>query len=100
MITELVQMRIREDIGGDAFISIVDTMEKEFHMKLDGCVDSELFKGDDDLWRMIMHWKSKEALKEASGLMMQSESTLDFRNCLIPSSVRILIFDQVGAWQR
>lgn len=100
MITELVQMRIQEDIGDEDFIGIVDAMERGFHMEMEGCVDSELFKDDDGLWRMIMHWESKEVLKKASGLMMRSEITLDFRNCLIPGSVRISSFEQAGAWRR
>ena len=100
MITELVQMRIREDIEDEIFIGVVDAMERGFHMKLEGCVDSELFKDDDGLWQMVMHWESREALKKASKLMMRSELTLDFRNCLIPGSVRISFFDQAGAWRR
>lgn len=99
MITELVRMRIGEDIEDETFIAVVDEMERAFHMELEGYVDSELFKEADGLWRMLMHWESKEALKKASGSMMRSETTLGFRNCLIPGSVEISFFDQAGAWR-
>lgn len=99
-ITEVVQMEIADEIKDNEFIGIMDDLEKNFHMTLEGYIDSELYKGSDNVWRMTMHWESKKSYQAASKLMMTSELTEKFRNCLIPGKVKIAIYDQIKLWEK
>lgn len=44
MITEIVTMKTIEDISREEFLAIVDGLEKNFHSKQDGFVDTELLE--------------------------------------------------------
>ena len=57
--TEIVTLKTVEGITGDQFISIVDALEKNFHSKQPGFLDTELLYNEKaDEWIMIQHWDS------------------------------------------
>lgn len=47
---------------------------------------------------MILHWESLEEFKLASKLLIQSESTVRFRQAVIPYSVKINYLERVRVW--
>lgn len=97
-VTEIVEMHLRDGISDEAFIVIVDRLEKQFHMKQVGYLDSELFKQGEAHWSMIMHWQTRDDLKAASRQMMLAPETVDFRDCLDPRQIKIKAFEQVKVW--
>ena len=99
IITEVINFTIVPGITDEDFIQRVQKLEEKFHKTLHGYIDSELAKGKDGQWVMLMHWKSLEEVKQASKLMMQTPSTEDFRKALDPKSVKIVLLDQKQTWK-
>ncbi|GAK50142.1 hypothetical protein U14_01369 [Candidatus Moduliflexus flocculans] len=98
IVTELVTFASIPEMTDERFIEIVHDLEVNFHMHLPGYLNSELVKGNNGQWGILMHWASREALKDASRLMMQSPVTEAFRKALDPKSVNITVFDQRRIW--
>ena len=98
LITELVSFDIDKAISDENFKEIVDSVEIEFHMKQAGYIDSELVKGKNNSWTMIMHWESLEEVKHASKLLMKSNLTTRFREAIIPSTVKMSYLEQIKKW--
>jgi len=98
LITELVSFDIDKAISDENFKEIVDSVEIEFHMKQAGYIDSELVKGKNNSWTMIMHWESLEEVKNASKLLMKSNLTTRFREAIIPSTVKMSYLEQIKKW--
>lgn len=46
----------------------------------------------DKRWMLILKWQSKADEKQASANMMKSESTVDFKKLIIPTSVKKNIY--------
>ncbi|MDP3453099.1 MAG: hypothetical protein Q8R90_09100 [Bacteroidales bacterium] len=100
IVTEIVSFEIDESISNEAFKEIVESVEIEFHMLQSGYIDSELVKGINNSWTMIMHWDSLEEVKLASKLLMKSEKSKLFRDAIIPSTVRMSYLKQIKTWSR
>jgi len=98
VITEIVSFDIDPSISDETLKAIVQTVETEFHMKQPGYIDSELVKGRDNAWTMIMHWASLQEVKNASKLLMKSDLTVSFRQAIIPSSVKMSYLEQIQHW--
>ena len=99
IVTELVTFASIPEMTDERFIEIVHDLEVNFHAHLPGYLNSELVKGNNGQWGILMHWTSREALTDASRLMMQSPATEAFRQALDPKSVKITVFDQRRAWK-
>ncbi len=99
IVTEVVNFTITPGITDEGFVQCVHKLEENFHKTLPGYIDSELAKGKDGQWAMVMHWESLEQVKQASKLMMQTPSTEDFRKALDPKSVKIVLLDQKQTWK-
>ena len=100
VVTEIVSFDIVESISTDTFKKIVNSLEIEFHMTQDGYIDSELLKGKENSWTMVMHWDSLEEVKLASKLLMKSDLTKKFRQAIIPSTVKMNYLEQVDKWSK
>ncbi len=100
VITEIVSFEINDSISIETFIEIVASLEIEFHMMQAGYLDSELVKGTENSWTMIMHWESLEEVKLASKLLMKSDLTKEFRDAIIPSTVRMSYLEQIMTWSK
>jgi hypothetical protein len=100
VITEIVSFEINDSISIEAFAEIVTSLEMEFHMMQAGYLDSELAKGTENSWTMIMHWESLEKVKLASKLLMKSDLTKVFRDAIIPSTVRMSYLEQIKTWSK
>lgn len=98
LITEIVSFEIVDSISEETFKEIVNSVELEFHKKQSGYIDSELVKGKDNLWTMIMHWELLKEVKLASKLLMKSDLTSEFREAIIPSTVKMSYLEQVKKW--
>lgn len=99
IITEIARFEIINGLNEQEFIKIVDFLEKEFHMKQNGYIDTELIKEKDgNQWMMIQHWKTMNDAKESSKQMMKSQLTENFRNSLNPKSVKLLYLEQKLRW--
>lgn len=99
IITEIVKMKPVEGITKDEFIGIVDGLEKKFHSKQKGFIDTELLYHDEENeWYMIQHWNSKDELKEASKKIFIDKDAEDFVKSLDKQSVKMLIMPQVNKW--
>lgn len=100
IVTEIVSFDIDESIANETFKEIVDSVEIEFHMLQSGYIDSELLKGKNNSWTMIMHWESLEEVKLASKLLMKSDLTERFRQAIIPSTVKMNYLEQINKWSK
>jgi len=98
VITEIVSFDTDPSISEETFKAIVRTVETEFHMKQPGYIDSELVKGRDNSWTMIMHWESLQEVKDASKMLMKNDLTTGFRQAIIPSSVKMGYLEQIQQW--
>ena len=99
IVTEIVNFEISPDLQEIEFIEIVNFLEESFHMRQSGYIDSELLKGKENNWTIIMHWKSIDEVKQASRLMMKDASTASFRSVIIPTSVKMSYLEQVDTWK-
>lgn len=100
IITEIVKMKTLVGISSEKFIEIVDGLEKNFHSKQKGFIDTELsYNEGDNEWYMIQHWESKEALTEASKKIFVDEGASDFVKSLDKQSVKIVILPQIKTWK-
>lgn len=98
--TEIVTMKLVSNITKDEFISIVDGLEKDFHSKQSGFIDTELlYDKQNDLWVMVQHWESMEQLKAASKIILKDSAAESFVKSLIPTSVKMTIVPQVKKWR-
>ncbi len=98
IVTEVVNFTITPGITDEGFVQCVHKLEENFHKTLPGYIDSELAKGKDGQWAMVMHWESLEQVKQASKLMMQTPSTGNSQY-LDPKSVKIVLLDQKQTWK-
>ena len=97
--TEIVTMKIAQEITKDEFISIVDGLERNYHSKQPGFIDTELlYNEESNEWIMVQHWASMEDLKVASDKMFQDEEATPFVKSLDPSSVKMSILPQIKIW--
>ena len=98
--TELVNMKLVDSITKEEFISIVDGLEKNFHSKQPGFIDTELLYDEvNNLWIMIQHWESVEQLKAASRKMFKDSAAESFVKSLNPLSVKMTIVPQIQIWK-
>ena len=101
MATEIVTMKIMEDISKESFISIVDSLERNFHAQQPGFIDSELLYDENkDEWIIIQHWDSLENMHSASKKMFNNPVTDSFVNAVNPKTVKMIMLPQIGAWNR
>lgn len=97
--TEIVTMKIIEGITKEQFIEIINELEKNFHSKQPGFIDTELLYNDKtDEWIIIQHWDSIENMKTASPKMFNNPVTEAFVKSLDPKTVKMLMLQQLGAW--
>lgn len=97
--TEIVTMKTVPGTSKEDFVAIVDALEKDFHSKLSGFIDSELLYDEEaDEWCMIQHWMSTEQLKSASKKMFQAEESALFVRTLDPKTVKMKVFPQINIW--
>lgn len=97
--TELVTMKPSQGITKGEFITIVDGLERNFHSKQSGFINTELlYDEENNLWVMIQHWESLELLKAASNKMFVDSAAEPFVKALNPESVKITIAPQVKTW--
>jgi len=99
IITEIVRMKTVDGITKDDFIGIVDGLEKNFHSKQEGFIDTELlFHNQENEWYMIQHWNSEDDLKQAAKKIFMEKAAEDFVNSLVKQSVKMLILPQISTW--
>jgi len=99
IITEIVTMKTIERIAKDDFIKIVDGLEKNYHSKQEGFIDTELLYNDKtDEWIMIQHWDNLDNLKSSSRQMFNNPITESFVKSLDPKTVKMLMLPQLGKW--
>lgn len=98
IITEIVIFNVIENISKNQVISIVNKLEEEFHKKQPGYIDSELFQSKDNSWGMVMHWASLSELRQASKKIMKDSYTIQFREIVIPQTVKIQTPLQIKTW--
>lgn len=101
IITEIVTMKLAAVLTKDEFVSIVDGLEKDFHSKQSGFIDSELIYDEkNDTWIMVQHWETMEQLKEASRKIFADSAAEPFVKSLDPKSVKMTIAPRLGAWSQ
>lgn len=99
--TEIVTMKTVPDITKEVFVNIVETLERDFHSKQEGFIDTELLYNDEsDDWTMIQHWDSMSELKVSSEKMFQDEGASAFVKALDPASVKMNILPQIKVWRK
>jgi beta-xylosidase len=93
-------METVDDITKEGFISIVDGLERDFHSKLPGFIDSELlFDEKNNLWIMIQHWESAEQLKTASNKIFTESTAEPFIKSLNNKNIKMTIAPQIKTWR-
>ena len=97
--TEIVTMKTMENVGRDEFINIVNGLEKDFHSKQAGFIDTELLYNEKtEEWIMIQHWDNLTNLQTASKKMFNNPITEAFVKSINPKSVKMLMLPQLGTW--
>jgi len=97
--TEIVTFKTAEGVVRESFIKIVDELERDFHSKEPGFIDTELLYNDKaEEWIMIQHWDSLENMKLASANMFRNPVTAAFVRSLNPKTVNMQRFMQLGSW--
>jgi len=100
IITEIVIMKTLEDVKKTDFINIIDGLEKNFHSKQPGFIDSELLYNDETReWIMIQHCISMEDLKSASEKMFKDTAAGSFVKALNPESIKMIMLPQLNTWK-
>ncbi len=101
MITEIVTMKTVPNTSKENFISIVNDLERDFHSKQSGFIDTELLYHEaNDEWCMIQHWKTSEQLKAASQNMFKADESALFVKTLDPRTVKMKILPQIQTWNK
>ena len=78
---------------------IVDGLEKDYHLKQPGFIDTELLYNDKtDEWIMVQHWDSLDNMRATSKNMFNNPVTEPFVASIDPKSVKILMLPQLGVW--
>jgi len=97
--TEIVTLKTVEGVTKDDFVKIVDGLEKRFHSKQPGFIDSELlYNNKTDEWIIIQHWDSLSNLQSASKKMFDNPTTETFVKSLHPNSIKMIMLPQLGVW--
>jgi len=100
VMTEVVTMQLAVEMTKEQFVSIVNGLEKDFHSKQPGFIDSELIYDEKtNTWVMIQHWETMEGLKAASRRIFTDSAAEPFVKSLDPKSVKMTIAPQLGAWK-
>lgn len=98
--TEIVTMKTIPGITKNEFIQIVTGLEREFHSKQEGFLDTELlFDEGNGEWLMVQHWKTAELLKTASRNLFKDKGAEMFVKALDPKTVKMKILPQIGTWR-
>lgn len=98
--TELVTLKLAQNIQREEFIAIVDGLEKNFHSKQPGFIDTELLYNDkNDEWIMIQHWASAEELNVASKKIFQDSAAETFVKSVDPKNIKMTILPQIQMWK-
>ena len=98
-VTEIVTMKTIEGIGKEIFVNIFTELERNFHSKQAGFIDSELiFNEKTDEWIIIQHWDCLDNLQFASKKMFGNPDTEQFVKTLDPKSVKMLMLPQLATW--
>jgi quinol monooxygenase YgiN len=93
-------MKVTEDLTKEAFISIVDGLEANFHSKQPGFIDTELLYDEANrLWIMIQHWESADQLRAASRKIFQDPAADSFVKAIAPKSVKMTIAPQIKRYR-
>ena len=101
IITEIADFKVIPDISDEEVIKIVDFVERNFHTKQTGFIDTELVKGkEENQWLMIQHWRTLSEAKEASGKMTKSELTKEFIKILDLKSIKLVFMEQIKTWAK
>jgi hypothetical protein len=100
VVTEIIQFQLLPEINEEEFFQQAAAVEENFHMQLEGYIDSELFKSQERQWGFVMHWESMETFEAASKQMMIAPETELFREMLDPKSVKLTLLEQVQTWKR
>ncbi len=101
IVIEMVEFKIISGVEDAEFIKIVDSLETNFHSKQKGFISTELTKGKEKgYWMMIQHWACMEDAKEVIKMMMKTPITEEFRKVLEPSSVKMSLLEQVRVWEK
>lgn len=98
--TELVTLKLASNITKEDFIAIVDELERNFHSKQPGFIDTELLynsKGNE--WIMIQHWESAEQLNAASKKIFQDIAAETFVKSVDPKTIKMTILPQIQMWK-
>ena len=97
-VTVNVEFKFNTDLPDEECIRIIDSVERNFHSRQKGFIDTELAKGSNGKWVMIQHWATKEDFMAIVKLMMKDHSTEEFRQAIDPKSVKMQSLEQIQLW--
>ncbi len=97
-ITEIVEFKFNTDLPDEECIRIIDSVERNFHSRQKGFIDTELAKGSNGKWVMIQHWATKKDFMAIARLMMKDPTTEEFRQDIDPKSVKMQCLEQIQLW--
>lgn len=96
--TEYVEFKTVEGVDDEKLIQLVNDLEERFHSIQPGFISTELCKAGEGHWVMVQHWGNLAAAKAVVKQMMQEPITLEFRQALDPTSVKMKLMEQVKIW--
>lgn len=99
IITEIVTMKIVIGLEANEFISIVSDLEKNYHSKQVGFIDTELLYNEKtNEWIMIQHWESMEQLTSASKQIFKDPAASAFVQSVDPKYIKMVMLPQIRKW--
>lgn len=96
-ITELVEVKVKENISDQNFMKAADELVKNCFMNTDGFIDSEMFKVNDGNWKFIYHWESMKHFEAAGQSMMKSNEVANIKE--MAAETKISTFEQILKWE-
>lgn len=99
MITELIEFEKKAEITNKQLVEQAEMIVNEFHKKQDGYVDMELISDKTNQhWQMIIHYQSMQDIEKVKENVPKSEVLNDFRNLVIPETMKVTFHNQHGKW--
>lgn len=100
MVTEIIELKVKEKISPEKFLEVLEKVELDFHMKQKGFVGTELAKGEESDWVMIQHYETMDDIKLVGAKIPTSDVMKEFSKVVVEGSVKIKFLKRVKTWRR
>ncbi len=95
IVTELVEIRLKETITDEQFIEKADLLNK-FISNQDGFIDAEIAKGvENNIWCLIYHYENMEKVNAIGTRLRKSGLFKEINLLTIPDGTKVSFYMQM-----